>query len=141
MLPVLLRFNGTVDVVTLPSGNPAILYRFPDLQKRAALPALGAAPPSALAGTAQFGFRRAIGKAASWIQEVRNGGEGSLEAQAGSKDAYVAYSGMLFTPCTAKSRSPHSVDSCNTRFVHLHDTEYCCFESELLGPVQVVSTD
>lgn len=92
MLPVLLRFNGTVDVVTLPGGDPAILYRFPELQRRAALPAL-AAGPSALTGT-QSGFRKAVGKAASWIQELKNGGGDEEQLQIQSKDSFVAYAGV-----------------------------------------------
>ena len=93
MLPALLRFNGTVDVVTLPGGEPAILYRFPELQRRAALPAL-ATGPSALAGT-QSGFRKAVGKAASWIQELKGGGTGGEELQTQNQDSFVAYAGAL----------------------------------------------
>lgn len=89
MLPVLLRFNGTVDVVTIPGGEPAILYRFPELQRRAALPALGSAP-SALAGLPQGGVRKAIGKAASWMGrfQLQN------EEEAKDKDVFVAYAGV-----------------------------------------------
>lgn len=104
MLPVLLRFNGTVDVVTLPGGDTAILYRFPELQRRAALPALAAAP-SALAGQSPNGFRKAVGKATSWLQELQNRGA-ELERQKG-KEEFVAYAGVPLLPSITSSQPTH----------------------------------
>jgi hypothetical protein len=89
MLPVLLRFNGTVDVVTLPGGEQAMLYRFPELQRRAAFPAM-AAVPSALAGRSHGGIRQAIGSAAAWIQELQKGGRGDRS----ERTDFVAYAGL-----------------------------------------------
>lgn len=118
MLPVLLRFNGTVDVVTLPGGEPAILYRFPELQRRAALPAL-ATGPSALAGT-QSGFRKAVGKAASWIQELKGGGAGGEELQKQNQDSFVAYAGEGALP-----PSWHHTTTIAHRFDFQHYPQAC----------------